>query len=311
MAMLALRSATPLELVTPDEARSAYRQTCTALAASPAGALRVEDRSTDGGVPIRFYQPHGKPEAGAGLPACLLFLHGGGWVIGDLDTHDGICRALALRSGCVVAALAYPLAPEHPFPAAIDSVVAALGWLRASAPALGFDARHFAIGGDSAGANLATVACLQLRDAGMAMPVMQMLFYPATDLRATSGSYRRITEGVLLTAARSRWFVQHYLRDPARATDWRASPLLAPSLAGLPPAWILTVGHDPLRDEGIAYARRLEESGVAVTHLHLSDQIHGLLTLGRALPQAAMVINQAALALKHLTDASRAVAPSP
>ena len=133
-----------------------------------------------------------------------------------------------------------------------------IGWLLASAPALGFDPGRLAIGGDSAGANLAAVACLMLRDAGMAMPVMQLLFYPATDLRAVSASYGRVTEGVLLTAARSRWFLQHYLSDPGQAEDWRASPLLAPSLASLPPAWILTVGHDPLCDEGIAYAGRLK-----------------------------------------------------
>ena len=211
-------------------------------------------------------------------------------MIGGLDTHDGVCRALALQSGCMVVALDYPLAPEHPFPAALDSVIETIGWLRASAPALGFDPQRLAIGGDSAGANLAAVACLMLRDAGAARPVLQLLFYPATDLRAVSASYGRVTEGVLLTAARSRWFLQHYLSDFAQANDRRASPLLAPSLADLPPAWVLTVGHDPLRDEGIAYARRLEECGVPVTHLHLSDQIHGLLTLGRALPQAAVVI---------------------
>ncbi len=296
-----------MERLTPDEARGAYRQSCAALGLSPAGGgLATQDLATGQGLRLRLYRPTAEPQAQAGLPGCLLFLHGGGWVIGDLDTHDGICRALALRSGCMVAALDYPLAPEHPFPAAVDSVMNSIGWLMETASALGFDPRRFAIGGDSAGANLAAVACLLLRDAGAAMPVMQLLFYPATDLRAVSVSYERITDGVLLTASRSRWFLQHYLQEPGRAEDWRASPLLAPSLADLPPAWILTVGHDPLRDEGIAYARRLEDSGVPVAHLHLSDQIHGLLTLGRALPQASVVLEQAACALARATGASRA-----
>nr|WP_321986806.1 alpha/beta hydrolase [uncultured Lichenicoccus sp.] len=301
--MLAVRPATPLERQTVGEARDAYRQSCASLGLRPAAELVVEAHASGSGLPLRLYRP--LAEADGALPACLLYLHGGGWVIGDLDTHDGICRTLALRSGCLVVSLDYPLAPEHPFPAAIEGVVETIGWLRDAAPALGFDPLRFAIGGDSAGANLATVACLLLREAGEPMPVLQLLFYPATDLRAGSGSYARVTEGVLLTAARSRWFLQHYLSEPGQTQDWRASPLLAPSLAGLPPAWILTVGHDPLRDEGTAYAKRLEEAGVVIAHLHLSDQIHGLLTLGRALPQAAVVLEQASQALRRFTDASR------
>ena len=297
--------------MTPLEARTAYRQSCAALALAPDRPVATEDHRTADGVPVRVY----RPATDAVLAPCLLYLHGGGWVIGDLETHDGICRTLALEAGCAVVALDYPLAPEHPFPAAIDSVLATVAWLHRDGASIGIDATRLAIGGDSAGANLATVACLLLRDRGEALPLMQLLFYPATDLRAQSGSYARITDGVPLTAARSRWFVRHYLQDLQHAQDWRASPLLAPSLAGLPPAWLLTVGHDPLRDEGIAYAHRLEEAGVVVAHLHVSDQIHGLLTLGRALPQAAPVLRQAAAVLARAvgasaTDASRVAGPA-
>ncbi|WP_428392130.1 alpha/beta hydrolase [Lichenicoccus sp.] len=290
LAAIAFRQAPPLEQLSVAEARLAYQQSCAAFALPAPTLPSVEDLPGPDGCALRIYRP---VVGDASLP-WLFYLHGGGWVMGGLDTHDAVCRNLAHGSGCCVIAPDYPLAPEHPFPAALDSVLATLAWLRTQADTLRLRPDRMAIGGDSAGANLAASCCLILRDTGLEAPRLQLLFYPATDLRATSDSYARVNSRVPLTGDRMRWFIRHTLRDPADALDWRASPLLAPSLAGLPPCLLVTAGHDPLRDEGIAYAQRLEHEGGRVTLLHLADQIHGFLTLGRALPRAARVLQQAA-----------------
>ena len=298
LAAIAFKQAPPLEQLTVADARLAYRQSCAAFALPALTLPSVEDRTGPDGRPLRIYRP---VTGDAALP-WLFYLHGGGWVLGGLDTHDAICRGLAQGSGCCVVTPDYPLAPEHPFPAALDSVLATLAWLRTQTSELRLRPDRMAIGGDSAGANLAASCCLilqdaQLGDASLGAPRLQLLFYPATDLRATTDSYARVNSRVPLTGERMRWFIRHALRDPADALDWRASPLLAPSLAGLPPCLLITAGHDPLRDEGIAYAQRLEREGGRVTLLHLADQIHGFLTLGRALPRAARVLQQAAVEL--------------
>ena len=290
LAAISLNPPPPLEQLDVPSARRNYRDSCLGFGLPAAEMASVEDRNAGDGSRVRIYRPI---ESEAALP-CLLYLHGGGWVVGDLDTHDSLCRLLARDSGFCVIALEYPRAPEHRFPAALDCAFAAIGWIRGNASALRIEPGRLAIGGDSAGAALAASCCLMLRDAGLEMPRLQILFYPATDLRARSDSYARITSRVPLTAARMHWFLGHYLRDPADALDWRASPLLAPSLAGLPPAFMVTAGQDPLRDEGVAYAQRLEQDGVGVTLLHLADQIHGFLTLGRVLRRAGPVLEQAA-----------------
>lgn len=294
LAAIALKQAPPLESLDVPTARGMFRESCAAFSLPSVALAQVEDRVAPGGAALRVY----RPVAGEAGRPWLLYLHGGGWVLGDLDTHDPICRTLAQDSGRCVIALDYPLAPERPFPAALDSVLSAIRWITANPGLFGIDPVRMAIGGDSAGGALAASACIALREAGLPLPAFQLLFYPATDLTASSDSYGQITSTVPLTGSRMRWFLAHYLHDPDDALDWRASPLLATSLAGLPPAFVVTAGHDPLRDEGIAYAHRLERERVRVTHLHMGDQIHGFLTLGRALRRAVPVLEQAARELR-------------
>ena len=289
----------PFETLSPAEARRAYSMMRAVLQPPPDEVAEVRDLSIPGpGGPLtlRLYRGAGASEAAA-LPA-LLFLHGGGWVLGDLDSHDGICRRLANLAACRVVAVDYRLAPEHRFPAAIDDAAAALTWVAANAPALGIDPARLAVGGDSAGGNLAAVLAIMGRDGTAPASACQLLLYPVVDLAMDSGSYARITEGVPLTAATMRWFADHYAPDPTQRLNWRASPLRAERLAGTPPAFVLTVGHDPLADEGRAYAEQLEAEGVRVAALHLTDQIHGILTMGRVIAAADPALHYAAAALR-------------
>jgi acetyl esterase len=243
-----------------------------------------------------------EPPPGSLLP-CLLFLHGGGWVLGSLETHDWVCRRLAKESGGCVLSADYRLAPEHPYPAAVEDALAALRWLAAEARALGIDATRIALGGDSAGGNLAAVLALMGRD-GTAPPSMfQALLYPAVDLAVAEGGYGPRTAGMVLTAETMRYFIAHYLPTAVDGIDWRASPLRAPSLRGVPPALVLTCGHDPLCDEGRRYAERLEREGVRVTALHLADMPHAMLTMDRVIGPAASFLSFVAAALR---DAWRA-----
>jgi acetyl esterase len=209
----------------------------------------------------------------------LAFFHGGGWVVGDLDTHDVICRALANAGACAVASIDYRLAPEHRFPAAIEDAANATAWLASNSEALGLDPARIAVGGDSAGGNLAAVLAHLSRNGTLPPLAFQLLLYPAADQRMAHPSYTRFKAGLALTTPAVRWFRDQYLEAPAQQEDWRASPLLARSFAGLPPAFVLTVGHDPLVDEGRAYAEALGAAGVRVQHLHVNDQMHGCLTM--------------------------------
>lgn len=271
------------ERMTVAEARRAYDAGRRASSvASPGGAWAeaLELPGPGGRLAARLYRPSGGP---AGALPVLLFLHGGGWVLGDLDSHDGLCRRLAALSGCAVLALDYRLAPESPFPAAIEDALAAFAWLREAAGGLGLDPARIAIGGDSAGGNLAAVACLLLRERGGAMPLFQLLLYPVTDLRRGSPSQAALADGHLLTGPLQNWFRRLYLGEAGSPEDWRASPVLAPGLSGLPPAYVLTASHDPLRDEGEAYARRLVEAGVPVTQWRVPGQIHGFLPMDRVI----------------------------
>jgi acetyl esterase len=215
-----------------------------------------------GPIPARLYVPGNLP-AGAPMPLTIYF-HGGGWVIGDLDTHDGVCRFLAAAAGTAVLAIDYRLAPEHPFPAAVEDAWAAFNWALANAAALGADPSRIAVAGDSAGANLAAVTCLLTRAGGGAMPAMQLLIYPPTDAAADLPSRRLFAEGCLLTKADMEAFEECYLPPGSDRADPRASILLAPDLSGLPPAYVATAGFDPLRDEGEAYALRMRGAGVQV-----------------------------------------------
>jgi len=289
----------PLEKLSPAEARQAYSAMRAVLEPPPQEVAEVRDLSIPGPggpLPLRLYRGAGTSEAMA-LPA-LLYLHGGGWVIGDLDTHDNVCRRLANLAACRVVAVDYRLAPEHRFPAAVEDAAAALAWVAANAETLGIDPARLAVGGDSAGGNLAAVLALMGRDGTAPVSACQVLLYPAVDFAMEFASYARFTEGVPLTTATVHYFADHYAPDPAQRLDWRASPLRAERLAGTPPAFVLTVAHDPLVDEGRAYAERLEAEGVRVAALHLSDQIHGIITMGGVIAAADPVLHYAAATLR-------------
>ena len=290
----------PFEAMTPRTARSAYSASIAALETAPLEVASVRDLTIEGPggpLPARIYRGLGTA-ADARLP-CLLFLHGGGWVIGGLDTHDRQCRRIASRGRICVVAVDYRLAPEHPFPAALDDAATALRWLHAEAGALGIAADAVGVGGDSAGGNLAAALALLARDGAVPPVTFQALLYPALDLSASTDSYRRVTSGVPLTAATMHWFIGHYAPRESDRLDWRASPLRAHSLAGVAPALVLTVAHDPLCDEGRAYAARLEHAGVRVTALHHDDQMHGLFGLGRYVPVADLVADHVAALVGH------------
>ena len=244
-----------------------------------------------GAVRFRRYRPLG---ASAGPLPTLVYYHGGGFVIGNIETHDSTCRRLANKSRCQVISIDYRLAPEHPFPAPVKDAVAAFRYVRENAAALDADASRLAVGGDSAGGALAAVVCQTLRDAGEAGPAFQMLIYPATDYSKQSASRAAFAEGYFLTRELMLWFNKAYMPADADTRDLRLSPLLAPDFKGLPPAFVLTAGYDPLRDEGRAYADRLIDAGVKTTYVNYPGTIHGFFTLTRFLRQGLKANDEAA-----------------
>ena len=245
-----------------------------------------------GDIPVRHYRPAGA-SAETVLPA-LLYFHGGGWTIGDLDTHDTLCRELANLARCAVLSVDYRMGPEHKFPAAVDDAHASFRWLVAQSAALRMDPARIAVGGDSAGANLATVVALIARDEGGTQPCFQLLIYPATEHAFATASHQAFAQGYLLTRESMRWFMGNYLRDERDALDWRASPARAPRLDGLPRATVMTAGFDPLRDEGKAYAERLADSGVDVAYRAYPGMIHGFIMMGGVLDTANDAVHDAA-----------------
>jgi acetyl esterase len=285
------------ETVTPAEARALFMAGRPVLAPEPMPVAELRDLAIPGPagpIPSRFY----RPSSGGTLPT-LVFFHGGGWVVGNVESHDTVCRHLANRAGCVVVSVDYRLAPEHKFPAAVEDCFAATEWVADNAASLGVDAGRLAVGGDSAGGNLAAVVSLIARDRGAPQISCQLLIYPALDAAMTHPSIDRFAEGYLLTRATMRWFYDQYLRTPEEAADWRVSPLAAPDLAGVAPAFVLTAGYDPLCDEGDAYAARLVAAGVAVTHRRCADQIHGFAMNGKLIRAADAALDEAAAALKQ------------
>ena len=258
-------------------ARRLYRDTRSLVAPKPPEVAEMGLLLAPGPVALRAYRPAGA-KAGEQLPG-LVYIHGGGWVIGDVDTHDVLCRQLANGARCAVYSVDYRLAPEHPFPAAVDDCIAALKFVAG---------RHqrVAVGGDSAGGNLATVAALHARDHGGPKIAFQLLIYPATDQRGGHPSVTRNGEGYLLTKKVMDYFQAQYLPRSSDFLDWRASPLLAKSLAGLPPAYVLTAGYDPLLDEGREYAERLAKEGVEVAYREYADMVHGFILFGGVLDTA-------------------------
>lgn len=287
--------ARPFETGTPDEARRAYLAGLPTLQGErePVAALSERTIAGPGGpLPLRIYR--GQGAAAAGAPA-LLYLHGGGWVIGNLDSHDEICRWFANMAACVVVCPDYRLAPEHKYPGAVEDCRAAFAFMQSEADALGIDAKRIAVGGDSAGGNLATVLCL-MACGDKNPPIAQLLFYPNTDAAQGADSYRRFAEGFGLTAATMAWFRDHYVSHAGDIDDWRVSPLKAASLAGAAPAFVAIAGHDILADEGEAYAKRLQDDGVPVVLKRWSSQIHGFVSMGRHGPASREAVGAAVAA---------------
>ncbi|MCU0813854.1 MAG: alpha/beta hydrolase [Burkholderiaceae bacterium] len=294
------RGVPPTHTLSPAEARRFYRERrfFTQPDPPPVAALEtLQAEGPHGAISLRAYRPAGATP-GAVLPA-LVYFHGGGWVIGDLDTHDVLCRELANAAGCAVVAVDYRLAPEHAFPAAVDDCLAATRWVREHAAALHLDARRLAVGGDSAGGNLSAVVCLALRDALEPLPAFQLLIYPATDMRAVAPSHTQNAQGYLLTADSIAYYRGHYVPDAAQWTDWRASPLLAVDHGRLPPALVLTAGFDPLRDEGRQYADALSGAGTKAEYVCFERQLHCFITMGRVIDEANTAVALCGAALRR------------
>jgi acetyl esterase len=294
---LAAAGAPPLHELSVAEAR----QVIVALFSTqgdpePVGA--VVERTIPGAageMPARIYTPYG-----TGPFPVLVYLHGGGWVIGDLVAYDATCRALTNAAGCMVVAMEYRLAPEHTFPAAPEDCYAATRWVAANAAAIGGDPRRIAVGGDSAGGNLTAVVAQMAQDRGGPALVYQLLVYPVTNYGYDTASYRENADGYLLTKDTMVWFWNHYLRSAADGANPLASPLRASDLRGLPPALVLTAEFDPLRDEGEAYAMRLQEAGVSVTVKRYAGMIHGFFSLGAVLDQGKQAVADAAAGLRTI-----------
>jgi len=285
------RGIPPTHTLSPAEARAFYRDRRAATQPEAPQVAEVRELKAEGPhgtVAVRLYRPMGST-SGAALPV-LVYFHGGGWVIGDLDTHDVLCRSLSNGSGCAVASVDYRMGPEHRFPAAVDDVLAATRWVHRQAASLGLDAGRLAVGGDSAGGNLAAVAAIAARDAGDLPIAFQLLIYPATDQRRGHPSHEANGQGYLLTRDTMAYFHDHYIDDGRHDLDWRASPLLHGDLSGLPRALVLTAGYDPLRDEGMAYAEALTAAGNRAAYVCFERQIHGFITMGKVLDEADTAI---------------------
>lgn len=277
-----------LSTLSVDEARDSVR-TALVTKGAPRPLHQVEDRripGPSGELGVRLYRPK------AGVLPAALFLHGGGWTVNDLDTHDDLCRRLAERSGWLLVSLDYRRAPEHKHPAALDDAEAGFRWLVENAASIGGDPARLAVVGESSGGmTAASMTARLLRDGGP-LPVFQALFYPATDVFDRWPSYRERGDGYILDRELMRWYFEQYLPADAATDDPDLYPLAVADLSGLPPTLLVTTEFDPLRDEGLEYAKRLKEAGVRLEHVHASDQMHGVLLLARVVPAAAALVDQ-------------------
>lgn len=285
----------PLHTLTPVQARAAYEIGAGVLEIPKAALVRIDDLhilARDGhALAARLYAP----TLNAGLPL-LLYLHGGGFTIGSIATHDTLCRELARLAGCMVVSLDYRLAPEHPFPMACHDAWDALQWLAAHGSQWGADTARLAVGGDSAGGTLAAVCAILARDAAVPL-CLQLLFYPGTTAHQDTPSHRTYGQGLVLETAAIEWFFAHYVATPQEREDWRFSPLNAPDVDGVAPAWIGLAECDPLVDEGIDYADKLRTAGVAVDLEIYRGVTHEFIKMGRAIPEARLAHTHAAQAL--------------
>ncbi len=279
----------------PREARARYSDS-TAVFAGPTPEIGgVEERAIKGlggDIPVRLYYPQGGRNGGP--VATVAFFHGGGWVFGDLDSHDHVCRHLAAQTPALVVAVDYRRAPESKFPQPLEDCLAGVRWLMANAADVNADAARIAVAGDSAGGNMAAAVCQVLRDSGEQVPKFQLLIYPATDLGARTGSIEKFGQGYLLTRDGMTWCMDSYLRSADDIDDPRASPLRAPDLSNLPPAHVITAGFDPLRDEGIAYANRLTAAGVPVSYQCYDGMIHGFMRMTAVVDVAVQALGDCA-----------------
>jgi len=287
----------------PEGARQFYIDTRGAVSPEPpdvAHLAELEVAGPAGPIPVRYYRPIGSAEDDI-LPV-MVYFHGGGWVIGDRDTHDVVCRQLANDGDFAVLNVDYRLAPEAKFPAAVDDCFAVVKWAVNGAAGLKVDLERIALAGDSAGGTLTTVCAKLALDQGTPI-AFQAMIYPATDMHRKTKSHEEFSDGYLLTKEVQDWFHEQYLSSDAERDDWRASPILIEDLRGMPPAYILTCGYDPLRDEGKAYADRLAEAGVPVNYKCHEGMIHAFITMGKVIDETAVAIADVARHTKEAFDA--------
>lgn len=288
-----------LHTLAPKAARELFDGAIKMVMGKPEKVSKVEDLKIPGPadqIPIRIYTPEGK-----GPFPIFVYIHGGGFVIGNIPMGDNLCRAIANRTSCVVVSVEYRLAPEHKFPAAVDDSYAAIKWVARNPARINGDPSRIAVGGDSAGGNLSAVVSLRARDEGEDFPIYQVLMYPATELDMHStGSLNEFAEGYFLTGADMIWFGDQYFEKGQNRRVPYASPLLAPDLSELPPALIITAGFDPLRDEGEAYGERLKKSGVSVKVSRYAGMIHGFISMDGVIGKAKDAINEIATNLGEI-----------
>ena len=287
----------PLEDMSAQEAKATYEQRAQKLCLHDVSIGKSEDLNIDGpngAIPLRIYTPTGQK---SNRPV-VIYYHGGGWVIGSRNSHDTLCRQISNEGDFIVVSVDYRMGPEAPFPAAPTDSLAAYKWALQNIASFGGNAKKIAVAGDSAGGNLSAVVTLMAREEKLPLPVFQWLIYPATNMNMNTASHQSLAEGYFLTNNLMTWFQDHYLRDSADKDDWRASPLLAETLAGLSPALVQTAGYDPLKDEGIAYAKRLNEDGNEAIHTDYPGMIHGFINLGGAIDTAKVAITEGVAALK-------------
>ena len=290
----------PFEQLTAQDLREAYRNMAPAPTPPASGSLICEDRTIPGPagpLKIRTYRP--SPD---GRLAVMVFFHGGGWVTGDLDRHDPLCRELTTRIGCMTVSVDYGLAPENKFPAGLNDCYAALQWVAANAPAIGADPARLAVCGDSSGGNLAAAVALMARDRGGPPILCQTLLYPVMDSSLDTPSQKELAEGYFLTRKRMQWYWKQYLANDAGRVNPYASLAHASDLKGLPPAIVITAEFDPLRDEGADYARRLQQAGVKVIYRCYEGTIHGFISFAAAIDKGRQAIAETSVLMRSAFD---------
>lgn len=293
--------------LTPDQGREQYQMRVNKLKVNEP-IFRAEDRRIPGpgsDIPIRIYTPR-ELKTAEKLPV-LMWFHGGGFVIGSLETHDSACRMLANKADCIVVSVDYRLAPEAPFPAAVEDCQAAMKWVSLHAVEFGGDGNCMAVGGDSAGANLATVMAILARDAAHPKLVFQLLIYPCVAPEPETASHYKFKEGYILSRNSITWFYRQYLRHKKDANDFRFAPLQLDDLSSLPPSLIIVAGYDPLRDEGIEYAKRLIEAGNRVRLSNYEGMVHGFYLMGGVVDAARRAVAESAEVMREAFDGARGV----